>query len=57
MANILEKAIPILAGNLNLGCSYQITSVCTVRPLKQVQNVHENSRVRMWQLVKKYNDM
>ena len=27
MANIWEKAISILAGNLNLGCSYLITTV------------------------------
>ena len=27
MANISEKAISILAGNLNLGCSYLITTV------------------------------
>ena len=31
MANVWEKAIPILAGNLNLGLSYLITTViiCT----------------------------
>ena len=30
MANIWEKAISILAGNLNLGCSYLITTVTPV---------------------------
>ena len=29
MASIYEKAISILAGNLNLGCSYLITSNCS----------------------------
>ena len=29
MANILEKAISIFMGNLNLGCSYLITTVIT----------------------------
>ena len=28
MASIWEKAISILAGNLNSGCSYLITAVC-----------------------------
>ena len=30
MANIWEKAISILAGNLNLGCSYLITTVTSI---------------------------
>ena len=30
MANIWEKAILILAGNLNLGPSYLITTVCPI---------------------------
>ena len=30
MANIWEKAISILAGNLNLGLSYLITAVCAL---------------------------
>ena len=35
MANILEKAISILAGYLNLGRSYLITTVCNIRNRRQ----------------------
>ena len=36
MANILEKAISILAGNLNSGRSYLIAAVWTLRVLKSI---------------------
>ena len=39
MANIWEKAISILAGNLNSGCSYLITTVDQVEKILYLKKI------------------
>ena len=54
MARIGQKAVSILAGNLNSSCSYLITAV-TVRVLKQRYLSHKNIFQEAWLSIKELN--